>query len=143
VQKEADDKIKEGTSGFDDGTDAMTFVFGKEKGGYARGVGGAVTYKEYFGLPRRKQEANEKIALLQTQLDNERREREEKDKLIKKLSAEMTEKDVQVNKLSGEVENTNIMLSQILQQLNDKGMNITLPTQPSPIASVVSHFLCC
>ncbi|GKF95494.1 hypothetical protein Tco_0288229, partial [Tanacetum coccineum] len=32
--KEADDKIKEGTA-----------VFGKEKGGYARGVGSGVTYK--------------------------------------------------------------------------------------------------
>nr|GEU54146.1 hypothetical protein [Tanacetum cinerariifolium] len=32
--KEADDKIKEGTLNLDDGTDAMTVVFGKEKGGY-------------------------------------------------------------------------------------------------------------
>ncbi|GKD13407.1 hypothetical protein Tco_1197814, partial [Tanacetum coccineum] len=30
--KEADDKIKEGTLNLDDGTDAMTIVFGKEKG---------------------------------------------------------------------------------------------------------------
>nr|GEV89175.1 hypothetical protein [Tanacetum cinerariifolium] len=36
--KEADDEIKEGTLNLDDGTDAMTVVFGKEKGGYARGV---------------------------------------------------------------------------------------------------------
>ncbi|GJR83729.1 hypothetical protein Tco_0154514 [Tanacetum coccineum] len=43
--KEADDKIKEGTLNLDDGTDAMTVVFGKEKGGYARGVGSGVTYK--------------------------------------------------------------------------------------------------
>ncbi|GJR50245.1 nucleotide-binding alpha-beta plait domain-containing protein [Tanacetum coccineum] len=35
--KEADDKIKEGTLNLDDGTDAMIIVFGKEKGGYARG----------------------------------------------------------------------------------------------------------
>nr|GFC92150.1 hypothetical protein [Tanacetum cinerariifolium] len=43
--KEADDKIKEGTLNLDDGTNAMTVVFGKEKGGYARGVGSGVTYK--------------------------------------------------------------------------------------------------
>nr|GEV41875.1 hypothetical protein [Tanacetum cinerariifolium] len=43
--KEADDKIKEGTLNLDDVTDAMTVVFGKEKGGYARGVGSGVTYK--------------------------------------------------------------------------------------------------
>nr|GEX97498.1 hypothetical protein [Tanacetum cinerariifolium] len=43
--KEADDKIKEGTLNLDDGTDAMTVMFGKEKEGYARGVGSGVTYK--------------------------------------------------------------------------------------------------
>ncbi|GKE32637.1 nucleotide-binding alpha-beta plait domain-containing protein, partial [Tanacetum coccineum] len=41
--KEADDKIKEETLNLDDSTDAMTVVFCKEKGGYARGVGSGVT----------------------------------------------------------------------------------------------------
>ncbi|GJW12440.1 hypothetical protein Tco_1578267 [Tanacetum coccineum] len=36
--KETEDKIKEGTLQVDQGTDAMTLVLGKEKGGYARGV---------------------------------------------------------------------------------------------------------
>ncbi|GJW35382.1 hypothetical protein Tco_0058302 [Tanacetum coccineum] len=36
--KETEDKIKEGTVKVDHGTDAMTIVLGKEKGGYARGV---------------------------------------------------------------------------------------------------------
>ncbi|GJT45395.1 hypothetical protein Tco_0954110 [Tanacetum coccineum] len=36
--KETKDKIKEGTLHVDQGTDAMTLVLGKEKGGYARGV---------------------------------------------------------------------------------------------------------
>ncbi|GJX84291.1 hypothetical protein Tco_0335065 [Tanacetum coccineum] len=70
--KDADDKIKEGTLNLDDGTDAMTVVFGKEKGGYARGVGSGVTYKKYFDLPRSRQATDERIELLQTQLDNER-----------------------------------------------------------------------
>ncbi|GJY68011.1 reverse transcriptase domain-containing protein [Tanacetum coccineum] len=91
--KEADDKIKEGTLNLDDGTDAMTVVFGKEKGGYARGVGSGVTYKRYFHLPRSRQATDERIELLQTQLDNERRERQQKDELVKKLSTEMTQKD--------------------------------------------------
>nr|GEU34443.1 hypothetical protein [Tanacetum cinerariifolium] len=43
--KEADDKIKEGTLNLDDGIDAMTVVFGKEKGGYARGVTPMGTYE--------------------------------------------------------------------------------------------------
>ena len=78
MQKEADEKIKEGTLDVDGGTDAMTVVFGKEKGGYARGVGSGVTYKRYFNLPRSRKETDERLELLQTQLDNERRERQKK-----------------------------------------------------------------
>nr|GEZ43086.1 hypothetical protein [Tanacetum cinerariifolium]GFA24602.1 hypothetical protein [Tanacetum cinerariifolium] len=70
--KEADDKIKEGTLNVDDGTNAMRVVFGKEKEGYARGVGSGVTYKRYFHLPLSRQATDDKIKLLQTQLDNER-----------------------------------------------------------------------
>nr|GEY31645.1 hypothetical protein [Tanacetum cinerariifolium] len=92
ITKEADDKIKDGTLNLDNGIDAMTVVFGKEKGGYARGVGSGVTYKRYFYLPRSRQETDEKIELLQTQLDNERRERQQKDVLVEKLSTEMIEK---------------------------------------------------
>nr|GEV62147.1 hypothetical protein [Tanacetum cinerariifolium]GEV72351.1 hypothetical protein [Tanacetum cinerariifolium] len=43
--KETEEKIKEGTLRIDHGTDAMTVVLGKEKGGYARAVGSGVTYK--------------------------------------------------------------------------------------------------
>ncbi|GKA87574.1 hypothetical protein Tco_0809338, partial [Tanacetum coccineum] len=70
--KETEDKIKEGTLKVDHGTDAMTVVLGKEKGGYARGVGSGVTYKRYFNLPRSRQASDERIVLLQSQLDNER-----------------------------------------------------------------------
>ncbi|GJZ09015.1 retrovirus-related pol polyprotein from transposon TNT 1-94 [Tanacetum coccineum] len=94
--KEADDKIKEGTLNLNDGTDAMTVVFGKEKRGYARGVGSGVTYK--------------------------RRERQQKDELVKKLSTEMTEKDVLVNKLSNEMTETKGMLSQLMNQLAAQGV---------------------
>nr|GFB03228.1 hypothetical protein [Tanacetum cinerariifolium] len=76
--KEADDKIKEGTLNLNDGTDAMTVVFGKEKESYARG----------------------------------RREHQQKDGLVKKLSAEMTGKDVLVKKLSNEMKETKGRLSQ-------------------------------
>nr|GEX14928.1 putative transposase, Ptta/En/Spm, plant [Tanacetum cinerariifolium] len=43
--KETEDKIKKRTLKVDHGTDAMTVVLGKEKRGYARGVGSGVTYK--------------------------------------------------------------------------------------------------
>ncbi|GJR03379.1 hypothetical protein Tco_0526363 [Tanacetum coccineum] len=72
--KETEDKIKEGTLQVDQGTDAMTLVLGKEKGGYARGVGSGVTNKRYFDLPRSKQAADERILLLESQLDDARRE---------------------------------------------------------------------
>ncbi|GJV44969.1 transposase, Ptta/En/Spm, transposase, Tnp1/En/Spm-like protein [Tanacetum coccineum] len=66
--KETEDKIKEGTLQVDQGTDAITLVLGKEKGGYARGVGSGVTYKRYFDLPRSKQAADERILLLESHL---------------------------------------------------------------------------
>ncbi|GJR57881.1 hypothetical protein Tco_1500043 [Tanacetum coccineum] len=50
--KETEDKIKEGTLQVDQGTDAMTLVLGKEKGGYAREWRSGVTYNEDFDLPR-------------------------------------------------------------------------------------------
>ncbi|GKD10974.1 transposase, Ptta/En/Spm, transposase, Tnp1/En/Spm-like protein [Tanacetum coccineum] len=137
--KDADDKIKEGTLNLDDGTDAMTVVFGKEKGGYARGVGSGVTYKKYFDLPRSRQATDERIELLQTQLDNERRERQEKDTLVKKLSTEMKEKDVLVNKLSNEMSETKGMLSQLMNQLTAQGvqLNLSSPLQvPSDVTLV-------
>ncbi|GJW69672.1 hypothetical protein Tco_0126589 [Tanacetum coccineum] len=127
--KEADDKIKEGTLNLDDGTDAMTVVFGKEKGGYARGVGSGVTYKRYFHLPQSRQATDERIELLQTQLDNERRERQQKDVLVKKLSTEMTEKDVLVKKLSNEMTKTKGMLSQLMNQLAAQGVQLNLSSQ--------------
>ncbi|PWA40198.1 transposase, Ptta/En/Spm, Transposase, Tnp1/En/Spm-like protein [Artemisia annua] len=83
--KETEDKIKQGTLKVDHGTDAMTVVLGKEKGGYARGVGGGVTYKRYFDLPRLRQASDERVVLLQSELDNERRKRQEKDAVIQDL----------------------------------------------------------
>ena len=85
MQKDTQDKIKQGTLKVDHGTDAMTIVLGKEKGGYARGVGGGVTYKRYFDMPRIRQASDERVVLLQSELENERRKRQEKDALIQDL----------------------------------------------------------
>ncbi|GJX30940.1 reverse transcriptase domain-containing protein [Tanacetum coccineum] len=95
--KETEDKIKEGTLKFDHGTDAMTVVLGKEKGGYARGVGSRVTYNRYFNLPRSRQASDERIALFQSQLDNERRERQEKELEIQNLSNKMSQTEGMVS----------------------------------------------
>nr|GEX58768.1 hypothetical protein [Tanacetum cinerariifolium] len=101
--KEADDKIKEGTLNLDDGTNAMTVVFGKENGGYARAVGSGVTYK--------------------------RREHQQKGVSVKKLSNEMTEKDVLVKKLSNEMTKIKGMLSQLMNQLAAQGVQLNLSSQ--------------
>ncbi|GKC42816.1 hypothetical protein Tco_1060538, partial [Tanacetum coccineum] len=97
--KETEDKIKKGTLKVDHGTDAMTVELGKEKGGYASVVGSGVTYKRYFDLPRSRQAFDERIALLQSQLDNERRERQEKELEIQNLSNKMLETEGMVSKL--------------------------------------------
>ena len=142
MQKEADEKIKEGTLEVDGGTDAMTVVFGKEKGGYARGVGSGVTYKRYFDLPRIRKETDERVELLQTQLDNERRERQKKDQLVKQLSNEMSVKDEQVKKLSTEMAETKGLLANLMSELKSQGMQLNLQSK-MPFDSDVSHFLCC
>ncbi|GJR37905.1 hypothetical protein Tco_1213589 [Tanacetum coccineum] len=101
--KETEDKIKEGTLKVDHGTDAMTFVLGKEKGGYARGVGSGVTYKRYFYLLQSRQASDERILLLQSQLDNERRERQEKELLIQNLSNKMSQTEGMVTTLKNQL----------------------------------------
>ncbi|GJS19543.1 hypothetical protein Tco_0448175 [Tanacetum coccineum] len=97
--KETEDKIKEGTLKVDQGTDAITVILGKEKGGYARGVGSGVTYKRYFDLPRSKQAPDERILLLQSQLDAARLERQEKEQLIQSMSSKMSQTEGLVTKL--------------------------------------------
>ncbi|GJW71564.1 retrovirus-related pol polyprotein from transposon TNT 1-94 [Tanacetum coccineum] len=103
IKKEADNKIKEGTLNLDDGTDVMTIVFGKEKRRLCR---------EW------------KWSYIQ-----ERRERQQKDELVKKLSTEMTKKDVLVNKLSNEMTETKGMLSQLMNQLAAQGVQLNLSSQ--------------
>ncbi|GKA26089.1 hypothetical protein Tco_0712198, partial [Tanacetum coccineum] len=71
----------------------------KEKGGYARGV----TYKRYFDLPQSRQASDERILLLQSQLDNERRERQEKELLIHNLSNKMSQTEGMVTKLKNQL----------------------------------------
>nr|GEV46675.1 hypothetical protein [Tanacetum cinerariifolium] len=97
------DKIKEGTLKVDHGTGAMTVVLGKEKGGYARGVVIGVTYNRYFDLSRSRQASDERIALLQSQLDNERRERQEKELEIQNLSNKMSETEGMLTKLMNQL----------------------------------------
>nr|GEV59246.1 hypothetical protein [Tanacetum cinerariifolium] len=100
---EIEDKIKKGTLKVDHGTDAIKVILGKENGGYARGVGSGVTYKRYFDLSRSRQASDERIVLLQSQLDNERRERQEKELEIQNLSNKMSQTEGMVTKLMNQL----------------------------------------
>ncbi|GKC40928.1 hypothetical protein Tco_1053312 [Tanacetum coccineum] len=104
---ETEDKINEGTLKVDHGTDEMTVVLGKEKGGYARGVRSGVTYKRYFDLSRSRYSSDERILLLQSQLDNERRERQEKELLIQNLSNKMSQTEGMVSSVDINLINSN------------------------------------
>nr|GEW43426.1 hypothetical protein [Tanacetum cinerariifolium] len=114
--KETKDKIKEETLKVDHGTNAMTVALGKEKGGYARGVGSRVTYKRYFDLPRSRQASDERIALLQSQLDNKRHEHQEKKLEIQNLSNKMSETEGMISKLMNQL----VAQGQQLQTISTK-----------------------
>ncbi|GKC24051.1 reverse transcriptase domain-containing protein [Tanacetum coccineum] len=128
--KETKDKIKEGNLKVDHGTDAMTFVLGKEKGGYERGVGSGVTYKRYFDLPRNRQASDERILLLQSQLDNERRERQEKELLIQNLSNKMSKTEGMVTKLMNQLAAQEEQLQSISTKLTPSDVS---PVNINPI----------
>ncbi|GJY01077.1 transposase, Ptta/En/Spm, transposase, Tnp1/En/Spm-like protein [Tanacetum coccineum] len=110
--KETKDKIKEGTLKVDHGTDAMTVVLGKEKGGYARGVGSGVTYK--------------------SQLDNERRKRQEKELEIQNLSNKMSQTERMVTKLMNQLAAQGEQLKSMSTQLKPPDVS---PVDINPIDS--------
>lgn len=135
VQKTTEEKIKEGTLTVDHGNDAMTLVFGKDKGGYARGVGSRVTYNRYFDLPRSRQSSDARVAGLERQLEierrereNERREREEKDR------REREAKDKEIKDLNDKMAQTQGMVTHLVSQLAAQGVKLT----PNGLVTLVS-----
>ncbi|GKD90308.1 alpha/beta hydrolases superfamily protein, partial [Tanacetum coccineum] len=96
----------------------------KEKGGYARGVGSGVTYKRYFDLPRSRQASDERILLLQSQLDNERRERQEKELLIQNLSNKMSQTEGMVTKLKNQLAVQGGQFQSMLTQLTPQNVSL-------------------
>ncbi|KAL6536901.1 hypothetical protein OROHE_012485 [Orobanche hederae] len=85
--------INDGELKPDPGTDATTLVFGKENGGFLKGVGMGVTATRYFHVPRNKGSAKEQIQELKIELQKGKREIEKKDDDIKVLSTKMSEQD--------------------------------------------------
>ncbi|CAI9284743.1 unnamed protein product [Lactuca saligna] len=71
---EHEKQIKDGDVKLDPRMDSMTLVFGKENGGFLKGVGTGVTANKYFHIPRTKGSSKEQIADLKFELQNERLE---------------------------------------------------------------------
>ena len=78
----------------DDGTDAMTVVFGKEKGGYARGVGSGVTYiRGILIFLEAEKKLMKDLSYFKLNLIMRDASVKKKDLLVKQLSNEMSEKN--------------------------------------------------
>ncbi|KAM0058078.1 putative transposase, Ptta/En/Spm, plant [Helianthus debilis subsp. tardiflorus] len=118
---ESETQIKDGALNLDPGMDALTVVFGKEKGGFVKGVGYGVTSSKYWQGPQTKGSSKERIAQLKFQLHNESLERGKKDEEIKTLSMQMAE--------------TNNTLNQLLAHLAAQGQRL-------PIRSLSADKMC-
>jgi hypothetical protein len=89
VQMEHEKQIKDGNVILEQGKDAMTLVFGTEKGRFLKGVGTGVTASTYFNLPRNKGSAKEEIKGLQCAV-------EKKNDEVKALSSKVDEQAQQL-----------------------------------------------
>ncbi|KAL6583001.1 hypothetical protein OROMI_005079 [Orobanche minor] len=96
---EVAEKIKDEALNLDPDQDAITVVFGKDRGHYLKGVGCGVTASTYWTGPKKRGESKEIIAILEQQLQNERLECEKKDAEIKTLSSQVAETNDKLNKL--------------------------------------------
>lgn len=90
---EHEKQIKDGNVLLQPGTDAMTMVFGKDKGGYLKGVGTGVTATTYFHVPRNKGSAKEEIKELKCAVQTGKVELEKKDAQVKALSTKFDEQE--------------------------------------------------
>lgn len=104
LQEAAEEQIKAGTLKVDNG-DGLTEVLGPKKSGYARGVGGGVTVKTYFNLPRnRKAYDDARFKALEAELAAEKRKNEDKDKLVSTLSSQVTDTQAMVIELKSRLD---------------------------------------
>ncbi|KAL6508812.1 hypothetical protein OROHE_021371 [Orobanche hederae] len=65
---EVEEKIKDEALNLDPNQDAITVVFGKDKGHYLKGVGCGVTASTYWTDPKKRGESKERIATLSSQV---------------------------------------------------------------------------
>ncbi|KAL4580128.1 hypothetical protein LXL04_016308 [Taraxacum kok-saghyz] len=86
---ESEQQIKDGKVILEPGTDAMSLVFGQEKGRFLKGVGTGVTATRYFHVPRNKGTTKQEVKDLKCAVQTKDIELEKKDIELEKKNAEV------------------------------------------------------
>ncbi|KAL4564228.1 hypothetical protein LXL04_028284 [Taraxacum kok-saghyz] len=94
---ESEQHIKDGKVILEPGTDAMSLVFGQEKGRFLKGVGTGVTATRYFHVPRNKGTAKQEIKGLKCAVQT-------KDIELEKKGIELEKKNAEFKSLSTKVD---------------------------------------
>ncbi|KAL6562912.1 hypothetical protein OROHE_005499 [Orobanche hederae] len=123
---EVEEKIKDEALNLDPDQDAITVVFGKDKGHYLKGVGCGVIACTYWTGPKKRGESKERIAVLEQQLQNERLEREKKDAEIKTLSSQVDETNDKLNKLLTQLGLQGQLISANISKEHRLAMHLTI-----------------
>ncbi|CAI9270808.1 unnamed protein product [Lactuca saligna] len=131
---EHEKQIKYGDVKLDPGMDAMSLVFGKDNGGFLKGVGTGVTASRYFNIPRTKGSSKEQIADLKFELQNERLELQKRDEELKALSTKVREQDKTLKLVLAHLESQGTMIPNLTSHPNQS------PTQVFSVdKNVESH----
>ncbi|CAI9268705.1 unnamed protein product [Lactuca saligna] len=123
---EHEKQIKDGDVKLDHGIDVMTIVFGKENGGFLKGVGTGVTTNRYFHIPRTKGSSKEQIADLKFELPYERLELQKKDEELKALSTKVREQDNTIKLVLAHLESQGTMIPNLPSHPNHSPTQVFL-----------------
>lgn len=90
---ESEQQIKDGKVILEPGTDAMSLVFGQEKGRFLKGVGTGVIATRFFHIPRNKGTTKQEIKDLKCAVQTKDIELEKKNAEVKSLSTKVDEQE--------------------------------------------------
>ncbi|KAK9074009.1 hypothetical protein SSX86_006604 [Deinandra increscens subsp. villosa] len=129
---ENETKINAGSVTVEPGTDALTLVLGKERGGYLKGIGYGVTSRGYWqGAPKGR--SKERIEKLESELKNERQLREKKDQEVEHLNDKIKAHDEKIDMLTTFM---NDMIKEKQLSVVDKAVN-SLKSADAPLNTTV------
>ncbi|KAL6548664.1 hypothetical protein OROGR_009085 [Orobanche gracilis] len=124
-----ENELAEGSTKPEEGTDALTLVFGKDHSGRVRGVGRGVTPTKYWNIPRRKGSSNDRIVELEKQLAIERQQRESAVEEVKHLCAKIKLEDEKSKQLATTVKEQGLKFDALYSYFASQGMK--LPSFPT------------